>query len=100
MDLCQDITDSQSFCACGRAFFKPGALNFHMRSCSKTKKRLASALSVAKELWASKKRRRVASVEQGDDSLSSAIETDDTGTTSNPVDRSASLFDVEVCPHV
>lgn len=43
-------------CVCGRAFFQPGALKTHQRSCSKRKKWLAGALDKAKELWMSRKR--------------------------------------------
>jgi hypothetical protein len=45
-------------CACGRAFSAPHAYTNHERTCQRTKKRLASALVKAKELWVSKKRRK------------------------------------------
>jgi hypothetical protein len=44
-------------CICGRTFIQPSALHYHQRSCTKTKKRLAGALSKAKEAWGRKKRR-------------------------------------------
>src|ERR1700749_1724903 len=44
-------------CICGRTFIQPGALHYHQRSCTKTKKRLAGALSKAKEAWGRKRRR-------------------------------------------
>ncbi|KAH7918336.1 hypothetical protein BV22DRAFT_1134671 [Leucogyrophana mollusca] len=48
-------------CVCGRAFFQPNAFSTHERSCSRIKKRLSGALTKAKELWDSRKRRRVLS---------------------------------------
>ena len=45
-------------CACGRAFSQPSASSNHKRTCTKTKKRLASALGRAKERWLGNKRHR------------------------------------------
>lgn len=45
-------------CACGRTFSVLQAYSYHKRSCQKTKKRLASALEKAKEVWEAKKRRK------------------------------------------
>jgi hypothetical protein len=45
-------------CGCGRAFSTPQAYTNHERTCQKTKKRFSSALTKAKEVWASKKRRK------------------------------------------
>jgi hypothetical protein len=45
-------------CACGRAFSTPQAYTNHERTCRKTKKRFASALTKAKEVWESRKRRK------------------------------------------
>ena len=48
-------------CSCGRTFDQPSAINKHKRTCSKTKKRLSSALELAREKWlgTSAKRRRI-----------------------------------------
>ena len=46
-------------CVCGRTFSVPQAYTFHKRSCQKAKKRLSTALDKAKEVWQSKKRRRM-----------------------------------------
>src|ERR1700733_13753170 len=48
-------------CSCGRTFDQPSAYSKHNRTCSKTKKRLSSALQQAREKWtgSSAKRRRV-----------------------------------------
>jgi hypothetical protein len=46
-------------CACGRSFSQPGAYHKHQSSCQRVKKRLSSALSVAKGLLVAKKRRRL-----------------------------------------
>jgi len=46
-------------CVCGRTFSQPGALSYHKRSCSKSKKRFSDALAKAKEVWNDRKRRRV-----------------------------------------
>lgn len=45
-------------CACGRTFSVLQAYSYHKHSCQKTKKRLASALEKAKEVWETKKRRK------------------------------------------
>src|ERR1700733_7406877 len=47
-------------CACGRTFGVLQAYAYHKNSCQKTKKRLASALEKAKEVWETKKRRKTA----------------------------------------
>jgi hypothetical protein len=47
-------------CSCGRTFSEPGPFIYHQRSCSKSKKQLAGALTLAKQAWADRKRRRVA----------------------------------------
>jgi hypothetical protein len=45
------------FCTdCDRPFAGPGPLNFHRRSCKKTKRRLQGLLEKAKELWEARKR--------------------------------------------
>jgi hypothetical protein len=46
-------------CICGRTFSVLQAYSFHQRSCQKTKKRLSGALEKAKEVWQSKKRRKM-----------------------------------------
>ncbi|KAH7904506.1 hypothetical protein BJ138DRAFT_1019068 [Hygrophoropsis aurantiaca] len=46
-------------CHCGRSFTHENAFTNHARTCSKTKRRVTQALSKAKELWNSRKRRRI-----------------------------------------
>jgi hypothetical protein len=46
-------------CVCGRTFSVPQAYTCHKRSCQKTKKRLSSALDKAKEVWQSRKCRKM-----------------------------------------
>jgi|ERR1700679_202851 hypothetical protein len=46
-------------CVCGRTFSVPQAYTFHKRSCQQTKKHLSNALDKAKEVWQSRKRRKV-----------------------------------------
>jgi hypothetical protein len=46
-------------CGCGRSFLSPGALKIHQRSCSKRKRRLDKAIEKAREIWSSRKRRRL-----------------------------------------
>ena len=46
-------------CLCGREFFQVSALKNHQRSCQRSKKRLSSALAKAKDVWTSKKRKRI-----------------------------------------
>ena len=58
MELAGDTTFNET-CGCGRTFYFPGALKNHQRSCAKTKKRLANALGKAKDLWMSRKRKRL-----------------------------------------
>lgn len=41
---------------CGRSFVGSGPLNFHLRSCRRTKRRLQGALAKAKALWEARKR--------------------------------------------
>ena len=59
-------TSSRDYlCPCGRSFQQDSALTKHQRTCSKTKKRLSSALETAKEVWRDKKRRRTSSTLTG-----------------------------------
>lgn len=51
-------------CLCGRNFTSPAALNYHRRSCKDSKKRLSSALSAAKELWVSRKKRKIEPIQE------------------------------------
>lgn len=51
--------ENAHICICGRTFANYGALNCHKFSCTRTKKRLSGALAKAKEVWNSRKRRRV-----------------------------------------
>jgi hypothetical protein len=46
-------------CICGRSFLQAAGLNYHNRSCKKVKTHLAGALDKAKEVWVSRKRRRL-----------------------------------------
>lgn len=46
-------------CICGKSFSRPETYTHHHRHCTKTKKRLADALVVAKEHWTARKRRRL-----------------------------------------
>jgi len=48
-----------SVCVCGRSFSKLSAFTNHKRTCQSSKKRLASALDKAKQLWQGSKRRRI-----------------------------------------
>jgi hypothetical protein len=62
MEFARDTTFKE-ICSCGRTFYFPGALKNHQRTCAKTKKRLASALGKARDLWTSRKRKRLDIVE-------------------------------------
>jgi hypothetical protein len=46
-------------CVCGRQFLQPGPLKKHQGACTKSKKRLSSALEKAKQVWTHRKRRRL-----------------------------------------
>lgn len=59
------LDDSSHTCACGRVFDSDGALNYHRRSCPSNKKRLASALAAARELWTSNKKIKLESDREG-----------------------------------
>jgi hypothetical protein len=71
-------------CFCQRSFVTIGALNFHRRSCKKTNKRLSGALAKAKEVWKSKKRRRV-EADSGDASTTGCNSSDSQGLASQDV---------------
>ena len=59
-DNARDITGTpQNQCMCGRTFLGPGGLKKHLNSCSKSKKRFASALEKVKEMWTSRKKPRI-----------------------------------------
>lgn len=45
-------------CYCGKVFSQQSALTNHTRSCKQSNKRLASALTVAKEAWEARKSRK------------------------------------------
>lgn len=58
------MDDAQHIChACGRSFAGPGPLNYHMRSCRSSKRKLQGALSKVQQFWqekmAARKRRRI-----------------------------------------
>lgn len=55
----QNLCSFCETCTCGRAFYFPGALKNHERSCSKRKKRLSGALEKARVLWTSRKKARL-----------------------------------------
>jgi hypothetical protein len=55
-------TERAEICGCGRSFITPAALKNHQRSCRATKRQLNKALEKAKEVWSSRKRRRVESL--------------------------------------
>lgn len=38
-------------CYCGKSFSQPGALSNHTRTCERSKKRLSSALTTARNSW-------------------------------------------------
>lgn len=46
-------------CVCGRHFSQINAMSHHRRTCKKSKTRLASALSSARDNWSRKKARRL-----------------------------------------
>ena len=46
-------------CVCGRTFSVLQAYTFHKCSCQKAKKQLSTALDKAKEVWQSKKHRKI-----------------------------------------
>lgn len=45
-------------CLCGKTFNQQNALANHTRSCKSSKKRLASALDLAKDVWQRRKRKK------------------------------------------
>lgn len=45
-------------CYCGKVFSQQSALTNHSRSCKPSKTRFASALTIAKEAWEARKRKR------------------------------------------
>jgi hypothetical protein len=60
MSLVAPLNSSTALpCTCGRTFLQHSALTNHQRTCSRTKKRLATALLVAQEQFEAKKRRRL-----------------------------------------
>jgi hypothetical protein len=50
-------SDFQEYCFCGHMFQHLNALSFHRRTCTKSKKRVANALTAAQEVYAQKRRR-------------------------------------------
>lgn len=74
MDQNPDPPSFCETCTCGRAFYFPGALKNHKRSCSKRKKRLAGALEKAKDLWTSRKKSRLESQANGSRQVDSGSE--------------------------
>jgi len=64
MDLNSDNNSLTQVCLCGRTFYNQGSYTYHARGCQKTKKRVSRALVKAKEIWQSRKRRRLEASEQ------------------------------------
>ncbi|KAH7913386.1 hypothetical protein BJ138DRAFT_1099475, partial [Hygrophoropsis aurantiaca] len=60
------LPPSAQKCHCGRSFAQENAFTNHVRTCSKTKRRISQALTKAKELWSSRKRRKLGVVHNGD----------------------------------
>jgi hypothetical protein len=60
-------------CLCGRTFTSPRGYTYHQRNCSKTKKRLSSALEKVREVNQAKKR-RIAGAAQHEATLSPITE--------------------------
>lgn len=55
----------------------PGALGFHRRTCQKAKKRLSGAITMAKELWQGRKKRRVETTVGGSGDSSREVRSED-----------------------
>ena len=65
-----ETTMTQLDCVCGRSFIRDSAFTNHQRTCQTSKKRLASALEKAKQLWKGPyKRRRVGSLSFANETL-------------------------------
>jgi len=45
-------------CPCGRTFSQQSAYSHHKRTCQKARKRLSTALTAARQMWTTQKRRR------------------------------------------
>lgn len=58
LEVASDAFQSLTCAACGRIFAQPNAYSMHIGSCRFQKKRMASALGVAKEKYRNKKSRR------------------------------------------
>lgn len=55
--IMEDNSQYSAYCAaCGRAFYTPGAMSNHRRTCKKTKARLSSALARARDVFLPAKR--------------------------------------------
>ena len=72
MDL--EETEFSETCICGRTFSQHGPYNYHRRLCKTGNKRLSSALAKAKEIWSSRKRRRIHETSQGENHWSPTAE--------------------------
>lgn len=51
-------THSSLSCLCGKTFSQQNAFTNHTRSCKSSKKRLASALDLAKDVWQRRKKKK------------------------------------------
>jgi hypothetical protein len=54
-----DANDEGLYCACGRSFAQPNALSNHRRSCTSSKRRFNDMLTVAREAWEVRKKRKL-----------------------------------------
>lgn len=59
------ITTLQHECCCGRTFLQTNAYSNHRKSCKKSKTRLSSALSNARDDWERRKKARTAEPSEG-----------------------------------
>ena len=74
-------------CVCGRSFMQAGPLTFHQRTCRRTKRQFSGALDKAREAWMNRKKRRVESAAELEQSTSQIKDTDQwDDTTSNTMD--------------
>lgn len=63
--LFDSSTTLQHECCCGRTFLQTNAYSNHRKSCKKSKTRLSSALSSARDNWERRKKARIAEPSEG-----------------------------------
>ncbi|KIM78572.1 hypothetical protein PILCRDRAFT_11038 [Piloderma croceum F 1598] len=90
MSTTLDGTEISQTCVCGRSFSQGGLKN-HSRSCSKSKKCLASAFAKAKEIWNPKKQRHLQDTSHDDSQLA----TPDVVTDNEAINRLADTSDAD-----